>query len=127
MSLATGCRALVAAAVIMAPGPVTVAEPLRLRPGMGGVADPGAIDCAFFNTIYEAGPTGFRQTVLYWTEGYVLGKSGLTMDAALAQAKGGPWTFDTLTDHVVDFCRKNPGSGMPAAVEDLWRTLGIAP
>lgn len=102
---------------------VALAEPLKLRPGMGGLADPGAITCEYFNYIYEEGPTGWRQMLLYWTEGYIYGKSGRTIDQVRETAPGGPWTFDTLTDHLVGFCRQNPQAGVSAAAEDLWRQL----
>lgn len=111
-----------AVAALVAAGAVA-AEPLRLRPGMGGMADPGAASCAFFNEIYAAGPTGFRQSLLYWTEGYIHGKSGMTMDEALAAAPQGPWTFDTITDRLVGYCREHPDAAVPDAAEDLWRAL----
>lgn len=115
---ALACAASLLAAAAMA-------EPLRLRPGMGGVADPGAMTCAYFNELYEAGPTGFRQALLYWAEGYIHGKSGRTIDEAIAAAPPAakPWTFDTLTDHLVNYCRQHPEAKVPAAVEDLWQQL----
>lgn len=115
-----------AAAALLASG-AAGAEPLKLRPGMGGMADPGAASCAFINEIYAAGPTGFRQTLLYWTEGYIYGKAGLTMDEALARAANGPWTFDTLTDRLVGYCSRHPEAGVPDAAEDLWRALQAQP
>jgi hypothetical protein len=115
----------VAAALVVAGA--SAAEPLRLRPGMGGMADPGAASCAYFNGIYDAGPTGFRQALLYWTEGYIHGKAGLTMDQAIAAAANGPWTFDTITDRLVGYCRQHPDAGVPDAAEDLWRALQVRP
>lgn len=114
-------------AVAALPAAAAGAEPLRLRPGMGGLADPGAITCGYFNKIYEEGPMGWRQMLLYWTEGYIYGRTGRTIDQVLATAPGGPWTFDTLTDRLVDFCRKNPEAGTPAAAEDLWGALQARP
>lgn len=107
--------------VLLAAGTASAAEPLSLRPGMGGVADPGAMSCAQLNEAYPSGPTGFRQMLLYWTEGYVYATSRLTMDAALARAVGGPWTFDTLTDRLLAFCRDNPQANVAAAVENWWQ------
>jgi hypothetical protein len=101
------------------------AGPLQLRPGMGGMADPGAISCGTLTRILPKGPTGFRHAVLTWAEGYIYGKSGQTMDEVLAaQPAGGPdWNFDTLTDHMVDYCAAHPDAPLPAAAEDLWARL----
>lgn len=121
MRESAGCATLVA--VLMLAGAAQGAEPLALRPGMGGVADPGVTTCALLNEAYEAGPTGLRQMLLYWTEGYVYGKTGLGIDAALATARGGPWTFDTLTDRLVGFCRVNPQASVPEAAADWWRSV----
>jgi hypothetical protein len=108
-----------------APAAVHAAEPLALRPGMGGVADPGTMSCEYFNTLYPNAPTGFRQTLLYWAEGYIYGKSGQSIDQALATAPPAakPWTFDSLTDHLVGYCRTSPAATVPAAVDDLWQKL----
>lgn len=110
------------ATALLAAGIARGAEPLALRPGMGGVADPGAMSCAQLDEAYPAGPTGFRQMLLYWSEGYVYARTRLTMDAALARAVGGPWTFDTLTDRLLAFCRDNPQANVAAAVDDWWQT-----
>ncbi|MEO8444828.1 MAG: hypothetical protein ABI567_07485 [Gammaproteobacteria bacterium] len=103
----------------------TAADKLALRPGMGGVADLGALRCETFNSILPKGPTGFRQAVLTWAEGYIYARSGKTIDEVLAAvpAGGPPWTFDRLTDHVVEYCMARPDAPLPAAVHDLWRTL----
>lgn len=127
MRRAPQSRALLAAAALLALGAAGAAEPFRLRPGMGGLADPGAVTCGYLNGLYEGGPTGFRQMLLYWTEGYFFAKSGQTLDQVLATAPGGPWTFDSLTGRLVEFCAANPGAPVPAAAEDLWRTLQPAP
>jgi hypothetical protein len=120
-------RAALACAAALAAGATPAAEPIALRPGMGGVPDPGAVECAVLNRLYATAPTGFRQTLLYWLEGYVYGRTGLTMDSALAKAPGGPWTFDTLTDRLVGYCRDHPDADVPAAVADLWRVLQPTP
>jgi hypothetical protein len=111
-----------ALATVLLAAAIARAEPLALRPGMGGVADAGAMTCALLNEAWESGPTGFRQMLLYWTEGYVYGRTRLTMDAALARASGGPWTFDTLTDRLLAFCRDNPQANVATAVDDWWQT-----
>jgi hypothetical protein len=90
---------------------------------MGGLADPGAITCGYLNGLYEGGPTGFRQMLLYWTEGYIYAKSGKALDQALATAPGGPWSFDSLTDRLVGFCNANPDAPVPAAADALWQAL----
>jgi hypothetical protein len=117
--------ALLGSLAFMVTNIAAATEPLTLRLGMGGVADPGAMSCEYFNTLYPNAPTGFRQTLLYWAEGYVYGKSGRTIDQALAAAPPAakPWNFDTLTDHLVDYCREHPEAGIPATVDDLWRRL----
>jgi hypothetical protein len=128
MMHARACKtAALALAVLMATCTARASEPLALRPGMGGVPDPGAVECAYLNKLYATAPTGFRQMLLYWLEGYVYGRTGRTMDAALASAPGGPWTFDTLTDRLVDYCGDHPEADVPAAAADLWRALNPAP
>lgn len=102
------------------------AEPFRLRAGMGGLADPGAATCGYLNGLYEGGPTGFRQMLLYWSEGYLYGRTGKTLDQLLATAPGA-WTFDSLTGRLVAFCAANPEAGVPAAAEDLARALQAVP
>ncbi|MBL8201526.1 MAG: hypothetical protein JNK40_11180 [Chromatiales bacterium] len=111
-------------AVLMA-NVAIAADSLTLRPGMGGVPDLGAIRCETFTRILPEGPTGFRQAVLTWAEGYIYGKSGRTIDEVLAAAPAdGPnWTFDTLTDQIVSYCASNPESPLPVAVQDLWARL----
>lgn len=118
--LASGCVLLLSAGA--------VAGGLQLRPGMTGVPDLGAIDCATFNRIYPAGPTGMSQAVLYWAEGWLHARSGMTVDELLAaQPPGGPdWDFDALTGHIVDFCAAQPEAPLPAAVAELWRLLDPA-
>ncbi len=107
-------------------GPASGA-PLALRPGMGGVADFGAIRCETLTVMYPAGPNGVRQAVLYWTEGYVYARTGQTMDAFLARRPHEvPWDFERLTGHVVAFCAAQPDALVAMAVEDLWVRLGGA-
>lgn len=120
-----GIRPLLACFGLLVANIATTAEPLTLRHGMGGVPDPGAITCEYFNNLYENAPTGFRQTLLYWTEGYIYAKAGKTVDEALAAAPSAaqPWTFDSLTDHLVNYCREHPEATVPAAVDDLWQRL----
>ena len=111
--------------LLLLPALLTAAEPLSLRPGMTGVPDLGAIDCATFNHMYPAGPTGMEQAVLTWAEGYFFARSGKTMDELLAaQPADAPhWDFDALTGHIVQFCAARPEAGVPEAVTDLWRQL----
>lgn len=102
-----------------------IAGKLSLRPGMGGVPDLGAVRCETFNDMYPAGPSGLRQAILYWTEGYVYARTGKTMDELLEslEERGARWNFETLTGHVVEFCRANPEAPVPDAVADLWGLL----
>lgn len=111
--------------LLAAAWPAAAADKLSLRPGMGGVPDIGALECATFNEIHPWGPIGFRQSLLTWAGGYMHGQSGQTLDEILAVAPPAPrpWTFDTLTDHMVDYCRRNPGAGVAQAVNDLWLRL----
>ncbi len=101
-------------------GAPSLAAPLALRPGMGGVPDLGAIRCETFNEMYPAGPNGLRQAILYWTEGYVYAQTGKTMDEFLASPGMDIWNFGTLTDHIVEFCKAQPDAPVPLAVIDLW-------
>ena len=96
------------------------AAPLALYPGMGGVPDMGAIHCRTFNEMYPAGPNGLRQAILYWTGGYVYAQTGKTLDEVLAAPGMGTWNFETLTDHIVEFCKAQPDAPVPFAVIDLW-------
>lgn len=101
----------------------SLAAPLALRPGMGGVPDLGAIRCETFNEMYPSGPNGLRQAILYWTEGYVYAQTGKTMDEFLASPGKGSWDFGALTDHIVQFCRARPEAPVPLAVIDLWTRM----
>lgn len=116
---------LVGPALLLIPVLAAAAGPLKLRPGMTGVADLGAIDCAMFNHMYPAGPTGMEQAVLTWAEGYFYARSGRTMDELLAAQPPGArdWDFDALTGHIVAFCADRPEAPLPAAVQDLWRVF----
>lgn len=101
------------------------ANKLALRPGMTGVADLGAISCATFTHMYPAGATGMRQAALTWAQGYFYGQSAKTVDEILAELPAdNPWDFDSLTDHIVDYCAANPEAPLPDAVIDLWNELG---
>jgi hypothetical protein len=74
--------------------------------------------------MYPAGPIGVRQAVLTYSQGYFFARSGKTTDEILAGLPGdNPWNFDTLTDHIVDYCEANPESPVSAAVIDLWGQL----
>ena len=101
------------------------AGPLKLRPGMTGVPDLGAIDCATFNVMHPAGPVGMEQAVLTWAEGYFYARSGKTLDEILAlqPATSSDWNFDRLTGHLVAYCAANPQAPVPDAVADLWQQL----
>jgi len=101
------------------------AQQLTLRPGMTGVPDLGAIECATFSHMYPAGSTGMRQAVLTWAQGYFYARTGKTTDEILAGLPDdNPWDFDSLTDHIVDYCAANPDAPLPEAVVDLWDRLG---
>lgn len=98
---------------------------IRLREGMGGVADIGATKCDYYAYIHPNGPTGFNQAVLYWFEGYVHARSGKTIDDWLAGVPGGDqWTFDRIGGHVLDYCTANPAATVADAVGDLWKRIG---
>ncbi|MFW2405774.1 MAG: hypothetical protein ACN4GT_13465 [Gammaproteobacteria bacterium] len=104
------------------------ADKLTLRPGMVGVADIGAISCATFSHMYPAGPTGVRQAVLTYSQGYFFARSGKTTDEILSGLPAdNPWDFETLTDHIVDYCAANPESAVHDAVIDLWGRLDAGP
>jgi hypothetical protein len=98
---------------------------LKLRPGMTGVPDLGAIYCETFNQMHPAGPTGMEQAVLTWAEGYFYGLSGKTIDEILAVQPAGStqWNFNTLSGHIVAFCAAQPNASVPDAVADLWQRL----
>jgi hypothetical protein len=99
--------------------------PIRLREGMGGVADIGATKCDYYAYIHPNAPTGFNQAVLYWFEGYVHARSGKAIDAWLAGIPGGDqWTFDRIGGHVLDYCTGNPGATVADAGGDLWKRIG---
>jgi hypothetical protein len=115
------CIALAVAAAVI---PALAAGPLKLRPGMTGVPDLGAIRCETFSQMHPAGPTGMEQAVLTWAGGYIYGRTGKTLDEVLAaQAAGTEWNFDTLTGHIVSYCAAHPQAPVPEAVADLWAQL----
>jgi len=116
---------IIAVAGLMAFAGAAGAGDFRLRPGMTGVADFGTVGCKAFNEMYPAGPVGFRQSVLYWFEGFVYGRSGRNLDQALSAstAEGSGWDFFSLTGHIVDYCADNPEASVPDAAENLWQAL----
>ena len=98
-------------------------EGLSLNPGMGGFADLSATDCAYFNELLPIGPSGFRQAALTWAQGYFYALSGgKTTDELLGEQEA-EWTFNSLTDVIVDYCATNPEKKVPEAVKHLWQTL----
>lgn len=118
-------RLLVAAVVLG--GACTAQADIRLREGMGGVADIGATRCDYYAYIHPNGPTGFNQSVLYWLEGYVHARTGGSLDAFLAKAPGGQrWSFDSIGQHVLDYCTANPKASVADGVVDLWARMGGA-
>lgn len=114
--------------LLIAPILALASGPLTLRPGMTGVPDLGAIDCAMFNHMYPAGPTGMEQAVLTWAEGFFYARSGKTIDELLAAqpAAARDWDFGSLTGHIVEFCQASPDAPLPDAVRDLWQALNPA-
>jgi hypothetical protein len=92
--------------------------------GMGGVADLGATRCDYYVYIHPNGPAGFNQAVLYWLEGYVYARTGKAIDAFLAGAPdSGRWTFDSIGQHVLDYCTKHPQATVADGVADLWNRM----
>ena len=113
-----------AAAALLAVASGVAAEPLRLREGMGGVADLGATRCDYYAYVHPNGPSGFDQAVLYWLEGYVHARTGKTIDAFLAGVPDGArWTFDGIGQHVLDYCAANPEATVAEAIGDLWQRM----
>lgn len=110
---------------LLAGGTALAAGPLALRPGMTGVPDLGAISCGQFVDYHPWGPAGMEQAALTWAQGYMHARSGKTIDEILAQqpADGPDWNFDSLTGHILDFCRAQPDAMLPEAVKDLWAQL----
>jgi len=103
-----------------------VAEPLELRPGMGGVADIGAANCSVFNEMHYNGPSGTRQNALTWFEGYLYANTGEHIDSVLAGQTGNlTWDFDSLTDVIVKYCRENPDDAVAEAALYLAGQLGV--
>ena len=98
------------------------AEELKLRLGMTGLADLGAISCETYNAMYPNGPTGMRQASLYYAEGYLLAKTDRHIDELLA-GKSEEWTFDSLTDVVVNYCADHPDVPVSRAIQELAERL----
>jgi hypothetical protein len=102
-------------------GTATAADTVRLREGMGGVADIGATKCDYYAYIHPTGPMGFDQAVLYWFQGYVHARSGKSVNAFLAGIPDGSrWTFERIGRHVLDYCTANPARTVADGVMDLW-------
>jgi hypothetical protein len=119
-------RLWIAGAILL--GAAAAQGEIRLREGMGGVADIGATRCDYYAYIHPNGPTGFNQSVLYWLEGYVHARTGRHLDAFLAGVPDGDrWTFDRIGQHVLDYCTANPGATVADGVVDLWKRLGGGP
>jgi hypothetical protein len=105
-------------------GPSASADPVRLREGMGGVADIGATKCDYYAYIHPNGPMGFDQAVLYWFQGYVHARSGKSINAFLAEVPdGNRWTFEHIGRHVLDYCTANPARTVADGVMDLWSSV----
>jgi len=97
---------------------------LKLHPGMVGVADIGASDCALFSEMHYNGPTGMQHHVLTWVQGYVFAKSGANIDAMLAKLpEDNGWDFDSLSGVFIDYCREHPDAKVSEAAIALWTTL----
>jgi len=97
-------------------------EPLQLDPGMAGFADLGTIKCGYFVELLPIGPKGFRQSLMTYAQGFVFAKSGKTIDQILAtQARS--WTYNSLSEEMVQYCRANPEKTIPDAAAHLWSAL----
>lgn len=102
---------------------------VHVRPGMMGVADIGARDCATFNEMHYNGPAGMELHVLTWVQGYVHAMTGADIDAMLAAIPGATadgnngWNFDTLTAVFVGYCRERPDARVSEAGIALYRML----
>ncbi len=106
----------------------SIADPsdsrIRIHPGMGGVSDIGATDCALFNEMHYNGPTGMEHHVLTWVQGYVFAKTGSNIDAMLDKIPdGGGWDFASLTGVFVDYCKANPTEPVSTAAVRVWSVL----
>ena len=118
-------RHLIVAACLL--GGTAAQGEIRLREGMGGVADIGATRCDYYAYIHPNGPTGFNQSVLYWLEGYVHALTGKSLDDFLAGVPDGRrWTFDSIGQHVLDYCTANPRATVADGVVDLWGRMSGA-
>lgn len=97
------------------------ARELVLPAGMGGAPDIGAIPCNVFSEMLVVGPLGTRLSMLTWAEGYLYAKTELSMEELVSSANeaGENWSFDTLTDHFVSYCKANPEAITRSAAEDL--------
>lgn len=117
-------RLIFLVALVMSSGIALAENQVQLRPGMMGVADIGATDCALFSEMHYNGPTGMRHHVLTWVQGYVYAKTGGNIDTLLAQlpADSG-WDFDSLSDVFVEYCQANPDAKVADAAVVLWTTL----
>lgn len=97
---------------------------VKIHPGMGGVSDIGATDCALFNEMHYNGPTGMEHHVLTWVQGYVHAQTGANIDTLLESLPdGGGWDFDSLTGVFVEHCKANPEAKVSEAAIKLWSVL----
>jgi len=101
------------------------AERLRLPNGMGGVADIGAIPCGVFSEMLVIGPLGTRLSLLTWADGFYYARTDKTMEEIVADARdaGESWDFYRLTDHLAEYCEKNPDAVTREAVISLESAL----
>jgi len=121
----TMIRPLLLMAFMLLLSDVSIAEKLKLPPGMGGVPDIGAIPCDVFNKMIVVGPLGTKRLLLTWAQGHYQAKTGKTFDEILKAANkaGQSWDFDSLTGHFADYCAANPEALTSAAVKDLEKQL----
>jgi len=97
---------------------------LQLRPGMMGIADIGAQNCALFSDMHYNGPAGMEHHILTWVQGYVHAQTGSNIDAMLARMPDDHgWNFDRLSGHIVSYCADNPEAPVAEAAISLWRVL----
>ncbi len=97
---------------------------LKLRPGMMGIIDIGATDCATFSEMHYNGPSGMRHHVLTWAQGYIYAKTGANIETMLeALSADNGWDFDSLSDIFVDYCEASPDSKVAEAAIAVYTTL----
>lgn len=101
---------------------LAASDPLQMDPGMAGFADLGTIQCDYFVELLPIGPKGFRQSLMTYAQGFVFAKSGKTFDQVLA-GQGKSWTYNSLSEEMVQYCRANPEKSIPDAAAHLWSEL----